>query len=162
MTRSSDSLAGILSLLVALVVAAWPAPAAAQTIRHVSASDPTCGGQTPCYATIQAAITAAQASDTIRVRPGTYIEQLSITSKNSTATSETQRIVIEVAPSAPVGSVLLTPPAAQCTNGHAVRFQQSKFITLRGLTITGAGGQAISLMGGNNGNVAIHLERLRI
>ena len=37
-----------------------------------------------------------------------------------------------------------------------MRFQQSKFITLRGLTITGAGGQAVSLLGG------IHLERLRI
>jgi len=50
----------------------------------------------------------------------------------------------------------------QCTNGHAIRLQQSKFITLRGLTITGAGGQAVSLMGGNNQNQAIHLERLRI
>lgn len=162
MIRRRDWLAGILSLLAALVVAAWAGPAAAQTIRNVSASDPTCGGQTPCYSTIQAAINAAQAGDTVRIQPGAYIEQLSITSKNSGATSESQRIVIEVAPSAPVGSVLLTPPTTQCTNGHAVRFQQSKFITLRGLTITGAGGQAISLLGGNNANVAIQLERLRI
>lgn len=134
----------------------------AQTIRHVSVSDPTCGGQTPCYTTIQDAINTAQAGDTVRIQPGTYIEQLNITGKNSGATSETQRIVIEVAPSAPVGSVLLTPPTTQCTNGHAVKFQQSKFITLRGLTISGAGGQAVSLLGGNNDNDAIHLDRLRI
>jgi len=90
-------LAGTLSLLVALVVAAWPAPAAAQTIRHVSASDPTCGGPNAVLRDDSSRDHAAQASDTIRVQPGTYIEQLSITSKNSTATSETQRIVIEVA-----------------------------------------------------------------
>ena len=58
--------------------------------------------------------------------------------------------------------MVLQGTVAGCTNGHAVRFQQSKFITLRGLTIIGAGGQAISLMGGNNQNEAIHLERLRI
>ena len=49
-----------------------------------------------------------------------------------------------------------------CTNGQAIRLQQSKFITIRGLTITGSGGQAVQLMGGNNQNQAIHLERLRI
>jgi hypothetical protein len=70
--------------------------------------------------------------------------------------------VIEVDPTAPVGSVVLQGTVSQCTQGHAVRFQQSKFITLRGLTITGAGGQAISLMGGNNDNRAIHLERVRL
>jgi hypothetical protein len=40
--------------------------------------------------------------------------------------------------------------------------QQSRFVTLRGFTITGAGGTAIHLMGGNNQNEAIHLERNRI
>ena len=58
--------------------------------------------------------------------------------------------------------MVLQGTVAGCTHGHAVRFQQSKFITLRGLTITGAGGQAVSLMGGNNQNEAIHLERLRL
>ena len=134
----------------------------AQTIRHVSVSDPTCGGQTPCYTTIQDAINAAQAGDTVRIQPGTYIEQLNITGKNSGAASETQRLVVEADPSAPAGSVLLTPPTTQCTNGHAVKLQQSKLITLRGLTISGAGGQAVSLLGGNNDNDAIHLDRLRI
>lgn len=44
----------------------------------------------------------------------------------------------------------------------AIRLQQWKFITIRGLTITGAGGEAIALMGGNNQNTAIHLERNRL
>ena len=34
-----------------------------------------------------------------------------------------------------------------CTNGHAIRLQQSKYVTLRRLTITGARGQAIALLG---------------
>src|SRR3989454_2715781 len=142
---------------------ALPGTVDAQTIRHVSVSDPTCGGQSPCYTAIQAAINAAQAGDPVRIQPGTYIEQLKITRKNSGATSEIQRIVIEIEPSAPVGSVLLSPPPTKCTTGHAVKFQQSKFITLRGLFISGAGGQAVSLLGGNNNdNDAIHLDRLRI
>jgi hypothetical protein len=153
----------LLLLAAAATLALAPAPAVAQVVRHVNGSDPTCGGQAPCYGTIQAAIDAAQAADTIRLAPGTYAEQLSISGKNNTAgSSEADRIVIEVDPAAPVGSVVLQGTVSQCTQGHAVRFQQSKFITLRGLTITGAGGQAISLMGGNNDNHAIHLERLRL
>lgn len=60
------------------------------------------------------------------------------------------------------GSVVIRGAVSQCTNGHAIRLSQSKFITLRGLTITGAGGQAISLLGGNNQNQAIHIERNRL
>src|SRR5207249_657228 len=51
---------------------------------------------------------------------------------------------------------------AQCTNGEAFRFQQSKFITLRGFTITSATSRAVLLLGAPNNNQAIHLERLRI
>jgi hypothetical protein len=40
--------------------------------------------------------------------------------------------------------------------------QNSRFVTLRGLTITGAGGQAIRVMEGEKHNQAIHLERNRI
>src|SRR5204862_179760 len=71
------------------------------------------------------------------------------------------RIVIQADPAAPPGSVVVTPGTARCTHA-ALRFRRSKFVTLRGLTITGAGGQAVSLLGGHNQNLAIHLERLRI
>jgi len=131
-------------------------------IRYVNNTDPSCGGHSPCYTTIQAAVNAAIAGDTILIQAGTYQEQVSISGKNNTATTEASRIIIEADPQGTVGSVVLKGSVAGCTNGHAVRFEQSKFITLRGLTITGAGGQAVSLLGGNNQNQAIHLERLRI
>jgi hypothetical protein len=88
---------------------------------------------------------------------------VNISGKNNfTGAAEADRIIIEADPSAPVGSLTLTGAVSQCTNGYAIRLQQSKFITIRGLTITGAGGQAISLMGGNNQNQAIHIERNRM
>ena len=132
-------------------------------VLHANQADSTCQGQTPCYATIQAALDAAQAGDTIRIQPGTYVEQVTITGKNNVSgAAEADRIILEADSSAPLGSVVLRGAAHQCTNGYAIRLQQSKFITIRGLTITGAGGQAISLLGGNNQNQAIHLERNRI
>jgi Periplasmic copper-binding protein (NosD) len=151
-------------LAVAVAVLATPAVSLPQgSTRYVNATDATCQGHSPCYSTIQAAVTATQAGDRIVIQPGTYVEQVNVTSKNSGAGfTEADRIVIEVDPEAPSGSVVLDGSVSQCTNGYAVRFQQSKFITLRGLTITGSGGQAVALMGGNNGNQAIHLERLRI
>ena len=151
----------IVGLLACLV---GPSSLDAQSgFRHVNAGDPTCGGHAPCYASIQAAVTAATAGEHVVVQAGTYHEQVAITGKNNTASAtEADRIVIEADPAAEVGSVVLQGAVTQCTNGFAIRLQQSKFITIRGLTITGAGGQAISLLGGNNQNRAIHLERLRI
>jgi RHS repeat-associated protein len=148
-----------------LVLVALPAILDAQTplVRFVSNTDPVCGGRSPCYATIQAGVTAAHAGDVVRILPGTYVEQVSITGKNNTAgAGEASRIVVETDPGAPVASVVLQGAVTQCTSGYAVRFEQSKFVTLRGLTITGAGGQAVSLLGGTNENEAIHLERLRL
>lgn len=121
-----------------------------------------CQGFAPCYTTIQAAITAAQAGDTVRIQSGTYAEQLTIHNKNSSAATEADRITIEADPTAPIGGVTLHGTVTQCTNGDAIKLSQSKFITIRGLTITGAGGQAISLQGGNNQNEDIHLERNRL
>lgn len=90
----------------------------------------------------------------------TYPEQVSIQGKHNVATaSEADRIFVMADPTAPLGSVVITGGTSACTNGHAIRLQQSKFITLRGLTITGAGGQAIALLGGTNQNEAIHIER---
>jgi hypothetical protein len=149
-------------LLISGVLLATSSQAVPQT-RYVNAGDATCQGHAPCYVTIQAAVTAAQPRDRIVVQAGTYVEQVSVQGKNSgVGASEADRIVIEADPDAAVGSVVLHGPVAQCTNGYAIRVQQSKFVTVRGLTITGAGGPAIALMGGNNANQAIHLERLRI
>src|SRR5262249_46351089 len=140
-----------------LALLCLPAVASAQSpvTRYVSPTDPTCGGHTPCYATIQAAVTAAQPGDTVRVLAGTSVEQVDVLRKNGA--SGAQRLVIEADPALASGAVVLHGSVSQCTNGHAVRFQQSRFVTLRGFTITGAGGAAIWLMGGNNQNEAIHL-----
>jgi hypothetical protein len=137
--------------------------AEAGTTRHVSATDATCGGQAPCYGTIQAAVTAAQPGDTVAIGAGTYVEQVAIVGKNNNAAAtEATRIVIEADPDAPMGSVVLRGAAGHCSLGHAIQIQQSRFVTVRGLTITGAGGQAIALAGGGSQSHSIHLERNRI
>ena len=132
-------------------------------ILHVSATDPTCQGRAPCYRTIQGAVTAAGAGDRVVVLAGVYAEQVSIVAKNgATGATEPDRLVIEADPGAPPDSVVLRGPGGPCTNGHAIRVQRSKFVTIRGLAITGFGGEAIALQGGNNGNLGIHVERNRI
>jgi hypothetical protein len=131
-------------------------------VRYVNNVDGTCQGQAPCYTSIQTAVTVALAGETVRIQAGTYQKQVEIQGKNASSTTEADRLVIEADPAAPVGSVVLRGAVSQCTAGHAIRLQQSRYITIRGLTITGAGGQAISLLGGNNENVAIHLERNRL
>jgi hypothetical protein len=51
---------------------------------------------------------------------------------------------------------------ASCAAGDAIRLKSSPFITLHGLTITGAAGHAIFLAGGQRKNTAIRIERNRI
>ncbi len=122
-----------------------------------------CGGETPCFATIQGAIDAAAAGDTVRVRPGEYAEQLVVSGKNADASAtESSRITIEADPTAAIGAVLLRGPHGQCAHGYAVTFQGSKFVTLRGFRIEGAGRRGIVLRGGARQTRGIHLERNRL
>jgi hypothetical protein len=132
-------------------------------ILYVNNNDLTCDGKSPCFSTIQAAVNASLPGETIQVQAGTYAEKVTISGKNNTAGAvESDRIVIEADPAASPGSVVISGATQICTNGFAFRLQQSKFITIRGLAIAGTGGQAIELMGGNNQNQAIHIERNRI
>ncbi len=140
-----------------------PSPQGLGHTLYVNKSDATCGERSPCYTTIQSAVDAASSGDTIQIQPGAYPEQLTIQKNDFAGASESDRIVIEADPQASPGSVVLTgSPGPQCTDKFAIRLKQSKFITIRGLTITGTGAEAISLMGGNNQNRAIHIERNRI
>ncbi|MDJ0868735.1 MAG: Ig-like domain-containing protein, partial [Myxococcota bacterium] len=128
----------------------------------VDAEDPGCGGSTPCFALIQDAIDAAAAGDRIQIRAGSYAEKLLIEDLNAASVDEADRIVLEADPAAPVGSVVLDPPFEQCTNGNAIRIRRSKRVTIRGLTVTGAGGTAVLLQGGSNHSEGIRIERNRI
>lgn len=144
----------ILSLFLFFVLGLNFPTADAQTIRYVNRTDATCGGRSPCYTTIQAAIDAASSRDTIRIQAGTYSEQLQIQKNDFASATESDRIIIEADPAAPPGAVILTgSPGPQCTDKYAIRLMQSRYVTIRDLTITGTGAQAISLLGGNNGNV---------
>jgi hypothetical protein len=75
MSRRTISLVAILSAI--LLFGAIPACAAAQITHYVN-PDGTCGGDTPCYTTIQQAVDNATAGDTIMVAAGTYTEQVEI------------------------------------------------------------------------------------
>lgn len=131
-------------LLLALVFAPTHSFQASGTVRYVNNTAPTCHAQSPCYTTIQKAIDAAQAGDIVRIQAGQYDEALVIKGKNNTAAAtEADRIVIEADPSAPFGSVMLGSASQKCTKGDAIAIESSKFITIRGLTITDAGGQSI-------------------
>jgi pectin methylesterase-like acyl-CoA thioesterase len=75
------TLLGFASLLV-LQALILPLPISAQqqsTTLYVNRTDPTCGGHSPCFSTIQAAVTAAGPGNSIHIQAGTYPEQLSIT-----------------------------------------------------------------------------------
>ena len=81
------------------------ATAQAQTILHVNRTDPTCAGQSPCFATIQAALDGAGPNTVIRIQAGTYPERLSIAGKNNfQGATEVDRIIIEADPAAQPGA----------------------------------------------------------
>ncbi len=153
-----------MAFLVALALALAPDPTWTQSgMRHVDPVDRTCGGRAPCYTTIQAAVSAALPGETVVLHAGTYREQVTVSGKNARpAASDADRIAIEADPAAPLGSVIVAAPAAACSSGHAFRFVSSRFVTLRGLTITGARGHGVWLAGGSGQNQGIRLERLRV
>src|SRR6187551_5074 len=109
-------------------------------VLYVNKTDRTCNGQSPCYSKIQTAIDVSTSRDTIRIQPGTYPEQLTIQKNDFTSAGELDRIVVEADPASAPGAVVLTGSAGpQCTNKFAIRIKRSKFVTIRGLTISGTG-----------------------
>lgn len=70
----------------------YPALSGSNTL-WVDDDDPTCGGFSPCYRTIQEAVAQAQEGDTIKVRPGTYYGPITI-AKGLTLQGESQEKVI--------------------------------------------------------------------
>jgi hypothetical protein len=141
-------------------------PVAAQQlgrVLYVNKTDKACNGRSPCYPKIQAAIDVSTSGDTIRIQAGIYPEQLNIQKNDFASADEASRIIIEADPESAPGAVVLTGSAGpQCTNKFAIRIRRSKFVTIRGLTITGTGAEAIFMMGGTNSNQGLNIVENRI
>jgi hypothetical protein len=67
----------VLTVVLTMLLVAVPVSANSGTLYVDDDSD--CGGNSPCYATIQTAINAASDYDTILVYPGTYDPQIEVT-----------------------------------------------------------------------------------
>ncbi|MBI5343664.1 MAG: right-handed parallel beta-helix repeat-containing protein, partial [Deltaproteobacteria bacterium] len=98
---------------------------------------------TSTFKTIQSAVTYLPNPGpcTITVLPGTYDELVNLVSRNSSATDESQRIVLH----APNGPAIVAP-----TTSNAVGFTltNSKFVTITGFTVKGSNvHRGISLSG---------------
>jgi len=93
------------------------------------------------YTSIQAAVNDLPnpGPRIVKVRAGTYREAVLISRRNTTAVAEGQRIVLTADPDAAPGTVVITPP----TERNAVTIDQSRFVTVRGFTLTGATREAI-------------------
>ncbi len=98
-------------------------------------------GATGDYATIQAAINDLPnlGPRIIKVRAGAYREAVAISRRNTSATAEGHRVVIVADPQADPGSVVVIPPKGK----SAITVDQSRFITVKGFTLTGATREAI-------------------
>ncbi|MEM4284499.1 MAG: right-handed parallel beta-helix repeat-containing protein [Candidatus Caldarchaeum sp.] len=63
---------GAVLLVAILIVGVGKVVSQPYRTLFVDDDDPTCGGNSPCYRTIQEAVTAAQPGDTVKIRPGRY------------------------------------------------------------------------------------------
>ncbi len=93
MLRYSRSLAlfGFIAALAMDAMAFRPDVLTRQTL-WIDDDDPTCGGFSPCYSTIQEAVAAAQPGETLKIRSGTYMEQITI-NKDLTLSGESKDLV---------------------------------------------------------------------
>ena len=128
---------------------------------YVSVSDPSCQGNDPCLATIQAGLDAAAPGDTVRVLPGEYVERVRIRARNEGSSDEADRIVLEADPTALPGAVVLRGEP-NCRGRDLLDIARSRFVTIRGLTLADAGRRAIALRGGGSANRGIRIESTRI
>ncbi|MBI1847197.1 MAG: hypothetical protein HYR86_09530, partial [Candidatus Rokubacteria bacterium] len=149
LARSARARRGaLLALALGAGLLLGPAPGNAATTRYVNGTG-TCGGQTPCYATIAAALSATQRGDTIQVQSQVAPYAGFTVTKNLAGTpqpTEADRITIQADPAAAPGTVVVAGAGTTCAQ-QTVSILVSNYITLRGLTITGGVGPAITIGG---------------
>src|SRR5262249_47893537 len=114
------------------------------------------------FPTIQSAVTALPNSNpgtpcVITILAGTYNESVGIgtaaSGKNlGLGVNDSLRYVIQADPNAALGSVIVNAGAPVNKGTTAFGIIKSQFITLKGLTITGAPQTAIATGGGGNAN----------
>jgi hypothetical protein len=83
------------------------------------------------------------------VRAGSYNEQVTVYARNASATSDAQRVVLRGE-----GPVFVHPP-----DGYAVLVTGSRFVTIEGLSITGAQREGIVLKDEGGANFDVTLSR---
>jgi hypothetical protein len=110
------------------------------------------------YLTIQAAVNALPnpGPHTVIVRAGVYNESVTVSQRNTAATSDAQRIWIKADPGAAPGSVVVTPGAGE----NAFHLNRSRYVTIEGFTMTGVTGNqtpVVKLGGGSQDNTDIHI-----
>lgn len=148
--------------LIAMGLLLGPLSASAAEL-FVNRDDRGCQGRSPCFLSIQRAIDRARSGDTVQIQPGVYLERLLIRQKNpGNGASEAGRIAIQRAPDAAPDSVILRGTRRGFTCESAIKIAESRFVTLRGLVISGFSGPAIALGGGARDNEGIRIEQNRI
>jgi len=114
-----------LSLAMVLSVLLIAAPVNADPGALYVDDDPGCGGDSPCYSTIQAAVAAASSGDTIYVAAGTYTEQVTLTpGKDLTITGAGRDLVTWVVPA----------DGGYCINGSMSGYTGSMHYEISGFT----------------------------
>ncbi len=125
---------------------------AAGTTLYVDDDDATCGGNSPCYSTIQAAINAANTGDTINVAAGTYVEAVII---DKSLTLLGAKADVDPLGGAWTGGVTIINPGA----GNTGIDIQASDVVVNGFEVTG-GMYGIYIGSANVGNVEIKYNEL--
>ncbi|OEV09594.1 right-handed parallel beta-helix repeat-containing protein [Streptomyces nanshensis] len=136
---------GTAALLWAVTGLAASPPAAAQAVIVVGTASATCPN--PQYATIQAAVNAATAGDTIRVCAGTYNEAVTV-NKSLVFRGARAGVDARVGRTNPAQESIIQPPAG--STGLTVTSGTSD-VTIDGFTFRNATADGISTLAGGSG-----------
>jgi hypothetical protein len=124
-----------------------------------------CGGNTPCYTTIQAGVTAATAGSTVNVYPGTYTELVTI-NKPLTLQSTGGKAVTTINYTTPgyyIAPIMIVADNGSHSGGVTIGGNANKGFTIVGADVTNdvAGGgfeSAAIIIGSNSTNTITNIN----